>query len=71
MTGLKHVVHLHLLELDAFQGDWHINLHISPLILFAPLCNDLYLLLGLQNIKNHSVWMVRWLIRYSIWLLKK
>ena len=44
--------------MGAFQGEWHIYLHISPTTcIFCSIvfCNGLYLLQGLQHTKNHSI----------------
>ena len=46
--------------MGAFQGTL-ICISRQPLSLFAHFsCNDLKLLLGLQNTKNHRVWCADW-----------
>ena len=48
--------------MGAFQGEWHIDLHISSTTcsFCSVFCNVLYLLKGLYNTRNHSVWCSGW-----------
>jgi len=49
--------------MGAFQGEWHINLHISPTTSsFCPISLAMILIYSkkFQNTKNYSVWCAGW-----------